>query len=108
MTRILRALGLAALLLGSTSVSGVVNAQDLRYSWFELGVMGQDVGRTGTSFDPILNQTVDISATDGSGFRFRGSVGTWNNLYALSSCQPPAGQHSTSKPPHEDCSTYIL
>jgi hypothetical protein len=82
MTRILRALGLAALLLGSISVSGVVNAQDLRYSWFELGVMGQDVGRTGTSFDPVLNQTVDISATDGSGFRFRGSVGTWNNLYA--------------------------
>jgi len=77
-----RSLALAALLLASMPFLNIAGAQEVRYSWFEFGVIGQDVGKTGTFFDPILNQTVDISATDGNGIRFRGSVGTWNNLYA--------------------------
>ena len=57
--------------------------EEIRYSWFEISFVGQDVDRMGTSTDIINQQTVDIHATDGDGVRFRGSVGTWNNFYAF-------------------------
>jgi hypothetical protein len=57
-------------------------AQDVRYSWIDLSFMAQDVGRAG-SLTPLPGQTVDIAVTDGSGVRFRGSVGTWKNLYLM-------------------------
>jgi hypothetical protein len=82
MTKVSHALALTMLVLVPISFSDVARAQDIRYSWLEIGVMGQDVDRTATAFDPIINQSVDISATDGNGFRFRGSVGTWYNFYA--------------------------
>jgi hypothetical protein len=31
----------------------------------------------------VIGQSVDISATNGSGTKFRGSVGTWHNLFAF-------------------------
>jgi len=83
MNKVSRSLAPAALLLVLMATMNVASAQDVRYSWFEFGFMGQDVSRSGSSFDPILNQGVDISATDGTGIRFRGSVGTWYNLYAF-------------------------
>ena len=82
MIKVSRTLVAATLLLGLTAVIDTTHAQEVRYSWFDFGFMGQDVGRTATSFDPILNQTLDINATDGTGIRFRGSLGTWYNVYA--------------------------
>ena len=58
------------------------DAQDLRYSWLDMSFMAQDVGRSG-SLSPLPGQVVDISATDGAGVRFRGSVGTWKNFYLV-------------------------
>jgi len=73
-------LGVALLL---TVVSSAAIAQDIRYSWFEISYSGQDVDRDGTFADLGIGQTVDISAQDGDGIKFRGSVGTWNNLFAF-------------------------
>ena len=83
MIRTCHALTLTGLLLGLTAPITSATAQEVRYSWFEFGVAGQDVSRTGTAFDPVNPQTVDVVATDGTGIRFRGSVGTWKNLYAF-------------------------
>ena len=71
----------AALLLMAASSPAL--AQDVRYSWFEISFVGQDVDRNGSLSDIVLGQTVDVSATDGNGIKFRGSVGTWNNLFAF-------------------------
>jgi len=71
---------LAALSL--LTVSGVATAQEVRYSWVDMSFMGQDVDRAG-SLTPLPGQTVDIAVTDGSGVRFRGSVGTWKNFYLM-------------------------
>lgn len=57
--------------------------EEIRYSWFEISYIGQDVGRTGTQSDIVLQQTVDVNASDGDGIQFRGSVGTWNNFYVF-------------------------
>ena len=70
-----------ALLLIATSSAAM--AQDVRYSWFEIAFLQQDVDKTGAISDIILGQTVDVSAKDGNGIKFRGSVGTWNNLFAF-------------------------
>ena len=55
-------------------------AQEVRYSWLDLSFMGQEVERSGVQV-PIVGQSVEVAANDGSGIRFRGSVGTWKNLY---------------------------
>lgn len=55
-------------------------AQEVRYSFLDMSYMAQDVGRTGSQ-TPIPGQTVDYDATDGHGIRFRGSIGTWHNMY---------------------------
>ena len=62
--------------------SAAATAQEVRYSWLDMSYMNQDVDRAGTQV-PIIGQTVDIVGSDGDGVRFRGSVGTWNNLYAF-------------------------
>ncbi len=78
-----RIAGLAAVVL-LTFASNSAQAQgDIRYSWFEISFVGQDVDKMGSFTDPILMQTVDIDASDGNGIKFRGSVGTWHNLYAF-------------------------
>ena len=63
--------------------SSTAMAQDVRYSWFEIGFVQQDVGKDGSLTDIVLGQTVDVSARDGDGIKFRGSVGTWRNLFAF-------------------------
>jgi hypothetical protein len=55
-------------------------AQEVRYSYLDMSFMAQDVARTGSQ-TPIAGQTVDYDATDGNGIRFRGSIGTWHNMY---------------------------
>jgi len=72
---------IAALLFVASSSAAM--AQDVRYSWFEASFVQQDVGKDGSMTDIVLGQTVDVSATDGSGIKFRGSVGTWRNLFAF-------------------------
>jgi hypothetical protein len=70
---------LVVVLVGS---SFTADAQDLRYSWLDMSFMAQDVGRSG-SLSPLPGQVVDISANDGNGVRFRGSIGTWKNFYLV-------------------------
>ena len=72
---------IVALLL--TAASSFAMAQDVRYSWFEISLVGQDIDRNGSQSDLALGQTVDISGSDGDGIKFRGSVGTWGNLFAF-------------------------
>jgi hypothetical protein len=72
---------IGALLLVASSSAAL--AQDVRYSWFEIGFLEQDVGKNGVITDSLIGQTVDLSANDGSGIKFRGSVGTWHNWFAF-------------------------
>lgn len=78
-----RIAGLSVIILLSFASNSAHAQGDIRYSWFEISFVGQDVDRTGTRTDPILMQTVDVEASDGSGIKFRGSIGTWHNLYAF-------------------------
>ena len=71
-----------ALLLAITCSAHIVSAQELRYSWLDMSFMGQDVSRSG-ALSPLPGQVVDISVSDGAGVRFRGSLGTWKNLYLM-------------------------
>lgn len=73
-------LGVALLL---TVFSSAAIAQDIRYSWFEISYSGQDIDRDGAFADLVIGQTVDISTQDGDGIKFRGSLGTWKNLFAF-------------------------
>jgi len=63
--------------------SSATLAQDVRYSWFEISYVQQDIGKDGSMTDELLGQTVTISSTDGNGIKFRGSLGTWRNLFAF-------------------------
>ena len=63
-------------------ISDPATAQEIRYTWLDMSLMGQDVGLQGTLV-PLPGQVVDIAAGDGTGVRFRGSFGTWNNLYLM-------------------------
>jgi hypothetical protein len=75
----------AALLLGIFSTSAQAQ-EEVRYSWFEISYVAQDVDRSGSRIslaDPLEPQLVEINGTDGHGIKFRGSVGTWHNLYAF-------------------------
>lgn len=58
-------------------------AQEIRYTWFEISFVQQEVDRVGSVTDSLIGQTVDVSTTDGNGIKFRGSVGTWNNMFAF-------------------------
>ena len=72
---------LAALLL--VTGSSVALAQDVRWSWFEVSFVQQDISEQGSMASPVPGQTVDIDAKDGSGIKFRASLGTWKNLFAF-------------------------
>lgn len=71
-----------ALALAFLCGAQLAGAQQLRYSWLDMSYMTQDVSRAG-ALSPLPGQVVDIAVTDGSGVRFRGSVGTWHNLYLM-------------------------
>ena len=72
----------AGLALVLAAFANTATAQEVRYSWMDLSFMAQDFDRQGSQ-EPIVGQTVDVDASDGQGVRFRGSVGTWHNLYAF-------------------------
>lgn len=73
----------AMLALVVIAASSNALAQDVRWSWFEVSYVGQNIGEQGTSTDIGLGQTVDINAKDGNGIKFRASLGTWHNLFAF-------------------------
>ena len=65
-----------------TTLSAAATAQEIRYSWLDMSFMSQDVDRMGTQVPTQGGGTiVDYDASDGDGIRFRGSLGTWHNLY---------------------------
>ncbi len=70
----------AVAMLGAFST---VEAQAVRYSWFEVSYVRQDVAKDGSFTDAGINQTVNVSSSDGDGIEFRGSVGTWHNFFAF-------------------------
>jgi hypothetical protein len=76
--RIQKSLALAAMLLFFGA--GPAAAQEIGYSWLDMSIMGQDIDRSGVQV-PVPGQSVEVTGSDGSGIRFRGSVGTWKNLY---------------------------
>ncbi|GEM_PF-1436441 len=78
-----RQLWLLALLGFAAVLAGRADAQDVRYSWFEIDYVSQDAELEGVQANPGLNQQVNIQTSDGSGVRFRGSIGTWHNLYVF-------------------------
>ena len=61
---------------------GPAEAQEPRYSWFEIGLLSQDTPRTGTLV-PVPGQTVDVATKDGEGVRFRGSIGDYAGFYGF-------------------------
>ena len=65
------------------SCSAAASAQGVRYSWFDLAVVQQEIDRDAVFVDIPNQQTVSVRASDGSGIKFRGSVGTWHNLFAF-------------------------
>ena len=79
-SRIHGVVAVSAMLL-LTSV-GPAEAQEVRYSWLDMSVLAQDFDRSGVQV-PIPGQSVEVIAADGSGIRFRGSLGTWKNMYLL-------------------------
>jgi hypothetical protein len=72
---------IAGVIVFAVLASGSAVAQEVRYSWLELSYMAQDVGLQGIRQTPVPNQTTSVDAKDGNGVRFRGSFGTWRNLY---------------------------
>ena len=62
--------------------AGSAEAQEVRYSWLDLSYRAQDFDRQGVQV-PVQGQSVEYDATDGDGIRFRGSIGTWYNVYAF-------------------------
>ncbi len=68
----------ALLLIGAFSTP--LSAQEIRYSYLDMAFMAAEVDEMGTE-TPVAGQVVDYDARDGDGIRFRGSVGTWHNLY---------------------------
>ena len=80
--RILGAVALSALLL--FFCAGPAAAQEVRYSWLDISFMGQDIDSSGVQV-PLPGQSVEVAGSDGDGIRFRGSLGTWKNLYLFMS-----------------------
>jgi len=70
--------------LALVTISHSAAAQEVRYSWLDMSFMAQDVDHAGFLPSPgIPDQIVNIAVTDGSGVRFRGSLGTWKGFYLM-------------------------
>jgi hypothetical protein len=67
------------LIAGSSGAFG----QDVRYSWFDVSYVQQEIDEQGSFVDFGLGQTVDVAGTDGNGVKFRGSFGTWKNMFVF-------------------------
>lgn len=74
-----KVLAVLLLLAGWSTAFG----QEVRYSWLDISFVQQDVDRNGSLADITIGQAVDISTKDGDGTKFRGSVGTWKDLFAF-------------------------
>ncbi len=71
-------------ILALVTLSHSASAQEVRYSWLDMSFTAQDVDRAGFLPSPgIPDQIVSIAVTDGSGVRFRGSLGTWKGFYLM-------------------------
>jgi hypothetical protein len=68
-------------ILLSAALSSSAMAQEVRYSYLDMSYMAQDAAVSGTQPTPVPGQTVDVNGSDGDGIRFRGSAGTWHNMY---------------------------
>lgn len=75
-----KALFITSILL-LTGFASTATAQELRYAWLDMSFMAQTSDLVGTSLTPVPGQFVDVSTADGNGIRFRGSAGTWKNMY---------------------------
>ena len=75
----LRVFASLLLLVGSSAAL----AQDVRWSFFEVSFIEQDIDQQGTMVDFTLNQSVDIDTSSGNGIKFKASFGTWHNLFAF-------------------------
>jgi hypothetical protein len=73
---------LGVLLVVPALFTGTANAQEVRYSWLDLSYKAQNFDRQGTQV-PVPDQSVDIDGSDGSGVRFRGSIGIWKGFYGF-------------------------
>lgn len=81
-----RILNVGAVLTLTTMSTVTLAQEEIRYSWFEISFVQQDVDRRGAQIslaDPLQPQLVEVGVSDGNGVKFRGSVGTWHNLYAF-------------------------
>jgi Outer membrane protein beta-barrel domain len=78
-----RAVARVAVALLCVTGSSVALAQEVRWSWFEVSFVQQDISQQGSKTDLVLGQTVDVDAKDGSGIKFRASLGTWRNMFAF-------------------------
>ena len=71
-------------ILASVMLSHSAAAQEIRYSWMDMSFTAQDVDRAGFLPSPgIPDQIIDVAVTEGSGVRFRGSLGTWKGFYLM-------------------------
>jgi hypothetical protein len=68
-------------ILLSAGLSSPAMAQEVRYKWLDLSFMAQSSDLAGSALTPVPDQFVDINTSDGNGIRFRGSIGTWHNMY---------------------------
>lgn len=81
-----RIVGYSAALILSLFAASAQAQEEVRYSWFEISYVAQDVDRMGSRIslaDPLEPQLVEVHGKDGDGIMFRGSIGTWHNLYAF-------------------------
>jgi len=69
-----------AFILFLAGITSTASAQEVRYAWMDMSYIAQDIDRMATQI-PVPGQTVDVDASDGNGIKFRGSFGTWHNLY---------------------------
>ncbi len=65
----------------SAAPASTAMAQEVRYSWVDMSFMQQNADIAGTQATPVAGQTFDANGVDGNGTKFRGSAGTWHNLY---------------------------
>jgi len=68
-------------ILLSAGLSSPAMAQEVRYKWLDLSFMAQSSDLAGNALTPVPDQFVDVNTSDGNGIRFRGSIGTWHNIY---------------------------
>jgi len=67
----------------SAGMSSQIMAQEVRYKWLDMSFVAQGSELAGTQPTSEPGQFVDLDTSDGNGIRFRGSAGTWKNMYVF-------------------------